>query len=517
MWLRVEVEVDSSSRKTSLIVNGSNSNNTGPLKRSTEPGFSGKPSKQRHREARDLDSEEKQRRQPHLPLCQVLKQKGRNVTGRSRDFNEIVKAEENTGGASRSKRQMVAFREALDFCGFRDLGYVGSPFTWCNNQFNVAVTWIRLDRGMATTSWIEMFPSAHMHHIEGSLSDHTPLWMVLDDGTRVEDKQDIRKTMVNYFKTMFTSSNPTNIDSILDGINTKVTTAMNAELTKCFTAEEVEQALKQMKPMTAPGPDGMPPIFYKAYWSTVGPDVINATLSVLNSNEETTCWLEERIREELMPHEANAILNIPLSDRRPEDTLIWQTSKNGVNTTKSAYRLLADSEALKQPGQSNPTANNGLWKKLWSLDIPNKVKHFLWRASCESLPTKKNLFKRKIAHNDRCKICNGETEDTIHALWDCFVLKEIWWEMDICRSNLSTRFTCFRDILTGILNSQEPNQAEVFASVAWEIWRKRNALRVGDDSIPCPKIFGEATDRLQVFQAARFDQILTIQRTGITS
>jgi len=108
--------------------------------------------------------------------------------------------------------------------------------------------------------------------------------MVLDDGTRVEDKQDIRKTMVNYFKTMFTSSNPTNIDSILDGINTKVTTAMNAELTKCFTAEEVEQALKQMKPMTAPGPDGMPPIFYKAYWSTVGPDVINATLSVLNSS-----------------------------------------------------------------------------------------------------------------------------------------------------------------------------------------------------------------------------------------
>ena len=38
-----------------------------------------------------------------------------------------------------------------------------------------------------------------------------------------------------------------------------------------------------MKPMTAPGPDGMPPIFYKAYWSTVGPNVIDATLSVLNS------------------------------------------------------------------------------------------------------------------------------------------------------------------------------------------------------------------------------------------
>ena len=107
--------------------------------------------------------------------------------------------------------------------------------------------------------------------------------LVLDDGTRVENEQEIRKTMVDYFKTMFTSSNPTSFDSILDGIDTKVTTAMNAKLIKCFTAEEVEQALKQMKPMTALGPDGMPPIFYKAYWSIVGPDVIDATLSILNS------------------------------------------------------------------------------------------------------------------------------------------------------------------------------------------------------------------------------------------
>lgn len=46
---------------------------------------------------------------------------------------------------------------------------------------------------------------------------------------------------------------------------------------------KLKQALKQMKPMTTPGPDGMPPLFYKAYWSTVGPNVIDATLSVLNS------------------------------------------------------------------------------------------------------------------------------------------------------------------------------------------------------------------------------------------
>ena len=67
-------------------------------------------------------------------------------------------------------------------------------------------------------------------------------------------------------------------------------------------------------------------------------------------DEETPCLLEERVREELMPHEANAVLSIPLSSRRPEDTLIWQKTKNGVYTTRSAYRLLADSRALNKPG-----------------------------------------------------------------------------------------------------------------------------------------------------------------------
>lgn len=45
------------------------------------------------------------------------------------DFNEIVKVGEKMGGAPRRERLMVEFREALDFCGFRDMGFVGSPFT----------------------------------------------------------------------------------------------------------------------------------------------------------------------------------------------------------------------------------------------------------------------------------------------------------------------------------------------------------------------------------------------------
>lgn len=56
------------------------------------------------------------------------------------DFNEIVINEEKMGGALRRERQMIEFREALDYCSFRDLGFVCALFTWCNNQYDGTIT-----------------------------------------------------------------------------------------------------------------------------------------------------------------------------------------------------------------------------------------------------------------------------------------------------------------------------------------------------------------------------------------
>lgn len=44
-----------------------------------------------------------------------------------------------------------------------------------------------------------------------------------------------------------------------------ITREMNRELTKHFTKTEVVEALPQMNPTKAPGPDGMVPIFFQKY------------------------------------------------------------------------------------------------------------------------------------------------------------------------------------------------------------------------------------------------------------
>ena len=45
------------------------------------------------------------------------------------DFNELTRQSEKLGGSVRSQAQMQMFRDAIDECGFMDLGFTGSQFT----------------------------------------------------------------------------------------------------------------------------------------------------------------------------------------------------------------------------------------------------------------------------------------------------------------------------------------------------------------------------------------------------
>ena len=62
-----------------------------------------------------------------------------------------------------------------------------------------------------------------------------------------------------------------------------VTDEMRVELGKPYTSEQVGEAIRQMAPLKALGPDGMPLLFYQTYWTDVGMDVTQAMLSGLNS------------------------------------------------------------------------------------------------------------------------------------------------------------------------------------------------------------------------------------------
>ena len=70
---------------------------------------------------------------------------------------------------------MEAFRDILDECGFKDLGFVGGKYTWCRGLWGDNTIWERLDRAVATTNWIKLFPTTKVLHLECGSSNHKPI------------------------------------------------------------------------------------------------------------------------------------------------------------------------------------------------------------------------------------------------------------------------------------------------------------------------------------------------------
>jgi hypothetical protein len=68
-------------------------------------------------------------------------------------------------------------------------------------------------------------------------------------------------------------------------VKPRVTTQMNNRLLEEFTIEEISQALQQMAPLKAPGPDGFPACFYQQNWATVHVEVNSTVLHFLNTGE----------------------------------------------------------------------------------------------------------------------------------------------------------------------------------------------------------------------------------------
>jgi ribonuclease HI len=105
-------------------------------------------------------------------------------------------------------------------------------------------------------------------------------------GTTHYDHDNIEQTLTNHFKTLFTSQATHNIEMTVAVVNNRITPEMYEFLNSPYTAYDVFEAIKYMKGMAAPGPDGLPAIFYQNYWDTLGNDVTQAVLDVLNNDSD---------------------------------------------------------------------------------------------------------------------------------------------------------------------------------------------------------------------------------------
>lgn len=69
------------------------------------------------------------------------------------DLNEILDRGGKWGEKNRIKQHMEEFRETIDSCALKDLGFRGPKFTWCNNRDKEGCIYERLNQILATKPW----------------------------------------------------------------------------------------------------------------------------------------------------------------------------------------------------------------------------------------------------------------------------------------------------------------------------------------------------------------------------
>jgi hypothetical protein len=116
-----------------------------------------------------------------------------------------------------------------------------------------------------------------------------------EDGGWVEEEGEKRSFITNYFSTLFRSMAAADPHQLTQAVERKVTEEMNLVLLKEFTREEVKVVVDSIGDLKAPGPDGMPAIFYKRFWDVVGEKVTNEVLQILNGGQFPEGWNETTI------------------------------------------------------------------------------------------------------------------------------------------------------------------------------------------------------------------------------
>jgi hypothetical protein len=114
--------------------------------------------------------------------------------------------------------------------------------------------------------------------------------LIKENGEVVEKDEELKEVVTQYYNKLFTSTAGKKLEETIQQVSHRVTSAMNDMLLQEFTREEIREALYMMGDLKAPGPDGMPPIFYKRYWDLIGSQVEEEVLQVLNGENIPLGW-----------------------------------------------------------------------------------------------------------------------------------------------------------------------------------------------------------------------------------
>jgi hypothetical protein len=165
------------------------------------------------------------------------------------------------------------------------------------------------------------------------------------------------------------------------------------------------------------------------------------------------------------------------------DFVAWHYIKKLTAFHRSAYYIQwihSFGDTLRRRDGQGLAQVNPVWEIIWSLNIPSKVKIFLWKALHGVLPGMAILANRHIKVSTQCPVCKNGPEDICHVLFGCLRAKEVWGElgmleviehaMMVDRSGSVVLEHILRSPNSKIPQLQHVNLHEIITVGGWYIW-----------------------------------------------
>lgn len=223
---------------------------------------------------------------------------------------------------------------------------------------------------------------------------------------------------------------------------------------------------------------------------------------------EHGAWNVQRLREHFWELDVREILKIRTSPRNGPDFLAWFPERSGQFSVRSAYHLATEVQYAVGLGSSsgNPSGRRPIWQRIWSANVPLKMKIMAWKAASGALATNECKKFRHISIQDSCPICGREKDTSFHARVSCMHARAVWTQMrniwrlphhDLLRDT-------GKDWLLNVLANCDDMMRDCTIMLIWRIWNLRSDLRHGKESSPLAttaEFFAELYELAEYLQA----------------
>lgn len=178
------------------------------------------------------------------------------------------------------------------------------------------------------------------------------------------------------------------------------------------------------------------------------------------------------------------ILQTRIPQIMARDRVAWTASSTGVYTVKTGYQYWSSQNISEANNMGSD--NSSSWNRIWKLNLPHKMRTFLWRFCNNNIPVRNLLRGKGVATTIICPMCNTDVEHMLHIFFfdckfatDCWEKVGLWFDMQTAETASSWLLERIKVESSAIV--------EKIAIVLLSIWFARNQ-KIWENKIVTPVI-----------------------------